>query len=55
MATHFESSDGKALLQKFISTYKELLELWDVRCDRKNAAYEHLLIVVHVQHSFEPS
>ena len=33
MATHFENSDGKALLEKFISTYKELPELWDVRSD----------------------
>ena len=33
MAAHFENSDGKALLQKFISTYKELPELWDVRFD----------------------
>ena len=33
MAAHFESSDGKALLQKSISTYKELPELWDVHSD----------------------
>ena len=48
MAAHFENGDGKALLQKFISTYKELPELWDVHSDsytkkdRKNAAYEQL-------------
>ena len=59
MVVHFENSDGKALLQKFISTYKELPELWDVRSDsymkrdKKNAAYEQLLIVVHMQHSSE--
>ena len=56
MAVHFE-----ALLQKFISTYRELPELWDVRSDsymkkdKKNAAYEQLLIVVYMQHSSEPS
>ena len=61
MAVHFENSDGKALLQIFISTYKELPELWDVRSDsymkkdKKNATYEQLLIVVHMQHSSEPS
>ena len=61
MAAHFENRDGKSLLQKFISTYKELPELWDVCSDncmkkhKKNAAYEQQLIVVHVQHSSEPS
>ena len=33
MAAHFENCNGKTLLQKFISTYKELPELWDVRSD----------------------
>ena len=52
---------GRHLLQKFISTHKGLPELWEVRSDsymkkdKKNAAYEQLLIVVHMQHSFEPS
>ena len=61
MAVHFENSDEKALLEKFISTYKELPELWDVRSDsymkkdKKIAAYEQLLIVVYMQHSSEPS
>ena len=60
MASHFENSDGKALLQKCISTYKELPELWDVRSDscmkkdEKNAAYEQILIVVYMQHSSKP-
>ena len=57
MAAQFENSDGKALLQRFICTYKGLPELCDVCCDsymkkdKKNAAYEQLLIVVHMQHS----
>ena len=61
MATHFENSDGKALLQKLISTYKELPELWGVHSDcymkkdKKNVAYEQLLIVVNIQHSSKPS
>ena len=61
MAAHFENSDGKAQLQKFISTYKELPELWDIcsdsykKKDKKNAAYEQLLTVVYKQHSSEPS
>ena len=33
MTSHFENSDGKAWLQRFIPTYKELPELWDVRSD----------------------
>ena len=60
-ASHFENSDGKTLLQKYIPTSKELPELWDVpsdsymKKDEKNAAYEQLLIVVYMQHSSQPS